>query len=156
MSERPPMTTGDRNARAAFPFSNFEPVRGLAFDGALYPTSEHLFQALKTDDLDWRERVRTAKTPASAKRLGRLVPLREYWDDVKQTVMLTVLRRKFRLEPFKSRLLAWEGPVVETTTWHDTYWGVCACVRHGGRGKNHLGRLLEALRSDLLAETAVE
>ena len=144
-------TTG---ARAAFPFSNFEPVDGLELDGTPYPTAEHLFQALKTDDLAWRERVRTARTPATAKRLGRQVPLREYWDEVKLTVMMTVLRRKFRLEPFKSRLLAWDGPIVEYTTWHDTYWGTCVCARHGGRGENHLGRLLEDLRAELLSEQA--
>ena len=142
-------TTG---ARAAFPFSNFEPVDGLELDGTPYPTAEHLFQALKTDDLESRERVRTARTPAAAKRLGRRVPLREYWDDVKLTVMMTVLRRKFRLEKFRSRLLAWDGPIVETTTWHDTYWGICVCARHGGTGENHLGRLLAELRADLLAE----
>ena len=138
-------------ARVRFAFSNFEPVDGLEL-GTPYPTAEHLFQALKTDDLAWRERVRTARTPVMAKRLGRQVPLREYWDDVKLTVMMTVLRRKFRLEPFKSRLLAWEGPIVECTTWHDQYWGVCVCPRHGGRGENHLGRLLEELRAELLSE----
>lgn len=149
---KPPTSEWTTGRRAAFPFSNFEPVAGLTWDGVEYPTAEHLFQALKTDDLEWRERVRTARTPATAKRLGRRVPLREYWDDVKLTVMLTVLRRKFHLEPFKSRLLAWDGPIVEFTTWHDTYWGTCVCARHGGRGENHLGRLLEDLRAELLSE----
>jgi ribA/ribD-fused uncharacterized protein len=140
--------------RPEFPFSNFESVEGLELDGVTYPTAEHLFQALKTDDLEWRERVRTARTPAGAKRLGRQVPLREFWDDLKLTVMMTVLRRKFRLEPFRSRLLGWEGPIVEFTTWHDRYWGVCICARHGGRGKNQLGRLLEELRTELQGEQA--
>ena len=64
--------------------------------------------------------------------------------------MRTVLRRKFRLEPFRTRLLSWEGPIVEETTWHDRYWGICVCPKHGGSGENRLGRLLEEVRGELL------
>lgn len=141
--------TTDR--RAAWPLSNFERVVGLELDGVEYQTAEHLFQALKTDDLAWRERIRTATSPVTAKRLGRKVPLRDYWDEIKLTVMKTVLRRKFRLDPFRSRLLTWEGPIVERTTWHDRYWGVCVCPKHMGEGENHLGQLLEEVRAELLA-----
>lgn len=153
-SRYPPIVAVSRPKSGRFPFSNFEPVDGLELDGVPYPTAEHLFQALKTDDPSWRERIRTAAGPGRAKRLGRLVPLREYWDELRDVAMRTVLRREFALKPFRSRLLAWEGPIVERTTRHDTYWGTCSCPRHGGRGENRFGQLLEELRAELLAAEA--
>jgi ribA/ribD-fused uncharacterized protein len=145
-------TTG---AHAAFPFTNFEPIPGGLRYGAgdlTFQTLEHAFQAMKTTDPAERERVRDAATPAQAKRLGRKVTLRPDWERIKGPIMKTLLRAKFAREPFRSRLLGWDQPLVEYTTWHDTYWGVCTCARHGGRGENHLGRLLAEVRSELLAE----
>ena len=110
---------------------------------------------MKTTDLAERQRVRDAATPAQAKRLGRKVALRTDWEQIKNKVMKTLLRSKFSQEPFRSRLLDWDGPIVEYTTWHDRYWGVCVCARHGGQGENHLGHLLTEVRSELLAETGL-
>lgn len=39
-----------------------------------YPTVEHAFQAAKTFDKDWRDRIRIAASPAAAKALGRKCP----------------------------------------------------------------------------------
>lgn len=137
-----------------FAFSNFEVVpEGLTLGGKSYATSEHLYQALKTTDPEARERVRLAPTPAAAKRLGRKVPLREGWDEyLSRRMMLVVLAAKFRQEPFRSRLLASEGELVEWNTWHDTRWGRCTCPRHKGRGENVLGHLLMELRDAIRKE----
>jgi ribA/ribD-fused uncharacterized protein len=140
--------------RERWPFSNFEDVPGGLFgfdadDPNRYRTLEHAYQAAKTTDQGWRDRIAAARTPGAAKRLGRQVPLRPRWDMVKLTVMQVLLRLKWSREPFRSRLLGTAGPLVEMTTWHDTFWGTCTCPRHNGRGSNHLGRLLGETRTAL-------
>src|SRR5680860_618729 len=47
----------------------------ILFDGKYWPTSEHIYQALKfkcetDDEKKWRELIRTANTPTIAKYLG--------------------------------------------------------------------------------------
>ena len=74
--------------------SNFY-AHPVGIDGDTYPTNEHAFQALKTDDPAERLKVREAKTPTSAKSLGKRVTLREDWDTVRFEVMERVVRAKF-------------------------------------------------------------
>ena len=63
--------------RAEFAFlSNFHPSPIILDDGETYPTAEHAFQALKTDDPEERRKVREAPTPAAAKSRGKKVTLR--------------------------------------------------------------------------------
>lgn len=134
-----------------FPFSNFEAVPGgLAFEGIVYPTAEHAYQAAKTTDMTERRRIASLPTPGQAKRAGRLIPLD--WDDRKAGVMAQILAIKFSREPFRSRLMAHTGDIVEWNTWHDGYWGVCTCGRASCRrsGANVLGLLLMAIRRTLL------
>jgi predicted NAD-dependent protein-ADP-ribosyltransferase YbiA (DUF1768 family) len=74
--------------------SNFYPV-AVSFEGDVYPTVERAFQAAKTLDPAERAQVRGAKTPGSAKTLGRKVKLRLDWETVKVGIMLDLLRIKF-------------------------------------------------------------
>lgn len=124
-----------------FFLSNFYPSAVL-FDGAVYPTSEHAYQAAKTLDLAERERVRLCATAGQAKRLGRKLTVRADWHDIRVRVMARVLAAKFS-DPALMRLLRRTGlePIVETNTWGDTFWGVC-----DGVGENWLGRLLMQIR----------
>ncbi len=50
--------------------SNFYPC-SIEVDEDVFPTNEHAFQAFKTDDPAERQKIRDAKTPASAKSLGK-------------------------------------------------------------------------------------
>ena len=43
----------------------------IVIDGLEYRTVEHAFQAAKTDDPEWKENIRNARTPGESKRLGR-------------------------------------------------------------------------------------
>ncbi len=62
--------------------------------------------------------------------------------------MARLLRAKFSDPRLAAALVATgTAELVEVNTWDDGYWGVCA-----GQGNNHLGRLLMALRAELLAE----
>lgn len=127
--------------------SNFWPV-AIRFEGQTYPTVEHAFQAAKTDDEEERARIRGARDPGKAKRLGRAVRLRRDWEKVKLGIMESLLREKFTAHPDLRELLLATGErrLVEGNTWGDAFWGVCR-----GRGKNHLGKLLMRVRDDLRA-----
>lgn len=125
--------------------SNFYPAP-VMFEGKMYPSSEHAYQAVKTVNEKMRESIRKAPTADQAKRMGRIVELRPNWDNMKIEVMRTILLDKFtRHDDLKIQLLETGTEVlVEGNTWNDTFWGVCQ-----GRGKNHLGKLLMAIRRDL-------
>ena len=126
--------------------SNFYPCL-IEFEGNVYISVEHAFQAAKTLDEDWRESIFWARTPSDAKRIGRKVPLREDWEEIKLSVMENLLRQKFNIFDFKSALLATgDEELIEGNWWGDTFWGVC-----NGQGENHLGKLLMKIRSEIRA-----
>lgn len=117
----------------------------------IYPTVEHYFQAMKTENPRERERIRLAPTPGKAKRLGRNVNLRADWEEVKQSVMKYALIKKFNNNPeLKSLLLeTGDAELVEGNDWHDNYWGNCSCAKCANiPGANHLGKLLMEIRED--------
>jgi len=139
-----------------FLFSNFQ-ESVVYLDGQTCPTVEHAFQAAKTLDPDERKRVIEAKTPASARGLGRKVTLRRDWEKAKNGIMLDLLRQKFAPGTERAReLMACEEPIIEYNTWHDTYWGVCTCARHNGKGSNNLGFLLKIVRQELINRSQIE
>lgn len=108
-------------------------------------TVEHHFQAAKTDDPVWVQKILTAPTPGAAKKLGRKAPMRSTWDDEKITVMRTLLRLKFSDPQLATRLLATgDAQLIEGNWWGDRFWGVS-----GGTGQNHLGRLLMQVREEV-------
>ncbi len=121
--------------------SNFWPVE-VQLDGEVYPTVEHAYQAAKTLDKIGRDMIRHAVRPRYAKRLGRVVPLRDGWEDIKLEVMRTLVWQKFENPELREKLLATGGqPLIEGNTWGDTFWGVC-----NGVGENHLGLILMNIR----------
>lgn len=116
-----------------------------------YPTSEHAFQAAKTLDKQLKERISKEVTPGDAKRAGGrkgYITLRDDWEQVKDAIMLDILRQKFSSNPLKQRLLeTGSNELVEGNTWNDDYWGVCTY-----NGKNMLGKLLMQVRAELQAQ----
>lgn len=128
--------------------SNFF-VSQVGFEGMTFPTSEHAFQAAKTEDREERMTVRRQATPGKAKRAGRKVCLRPGWDAMRLGVMETILIDKFfRSKDLKARLLATgDAELVEGNRWHDNFWGVCTCTKCKDKeGLNHLGQLLMKVR----------
>lgn len=134
--------------------SNFSGY-ATSLDGVSYKTVEHAYQAAKTLNLAWREEIRIQGTPGAAKRMGRLVPLRGGWDQIKVDVMQNLLWEKFAEDSVVASLLLKTHPsiLIEGNTWHDRFWGVCSCARCEGVGQNHLGRLLMKQRDMLKART---
>lgn len=149
MSDDTPITsfTGDY----AF-LSNFYP-HAVQINGDIYPTSEHAFQALKTDDHAEREKVRFAKTPAAAKVLGKRVTPRVGWDRERFEVMERVVRAKFADPELADKLLATgERELIEGNTWRDTTWG-CVKGKDGHwKGRNELGKILTKVLNEVATE----
>lgn len=129
--------------------SNFYPCE-LFYDGQMYETTEAAFQAAKSLEPQERLAIAYAETPGKAKRLGRRVTLRPDWEEVKVNVMLDILRLKFTKGSEMARRLDDTGNaiLVEGTTWHDQFWGVCKCDEHKGVGCNMLGQLLMKVREE--------
>jgi len=119
----------------------------ICFEGQTYPSVEHAFQAAKTYDLREREIIKKARTPGEAKRLGRKVHLRPFWEErVRVRIMRELLSIKFQDPVYAKMLKATDNAeLIEGNIWGDTYWGVC-----NGKGENHLGKLLMEIRSRLL------
>ena len=104
----------------------------MIIDNVVYTTNEHFFQAMKSLNPKERQAIALAPTPGKAKRLGRKVSLRKDWEDIKEEVMLTGLRRKFSNPELRKKLLATGNEeLIEGTTWHDNYWGICDCEACG-------------------------
>lgn len=124
----------------------------VTYDGEIYPTVEHAFQAAKFDDLSYRETIRNAGTPGQSKRFGRTrdYPLREGWDSgLAVRVMGELVLDKFVSNPeLGKRLLATgDAILVETNDWGDDIWGDSTTTDKPGR--NQLGIILMNVRSAL-------
>ena len=128
--------------------SNFYPAP-IIFEGAVYGTVEHAFQAAKTLDPGERRTVREIDSGYGARRVGRssAVSLRADWERVKVGYMEALLRAKFIRHPSLGKLLRETGDkrLEEGNTWGDHFWGVC-----DGKGSNVLGLLLMEIRRDLI------
>ena len=130
-----------------FEFSNFS-NHPIVIDGLVYPTNEHYFQSSKFINKEYAERIRLAKTPADAKRLGtsRKYKIHPDWDTRRIDVMRTAIRAKFtQHEDLKQLLLSTGNSILVEDSPHDYFWG-CGKLK---TGKNMLGKLLMELREEL-------
>lgn len=119
----------------------------ICYDGIVYETAEHAYQAQKTNDKIWKERIRSAPTPAAARRTGKFVIIKPEWGNIKLDVMEQILKIKFGFgnSNLRKMLLATgTKELIEGNTWNDTFWGVC-----DGKGENHLGIILMKIRAEL-------
>jgi len=66
--------------------SNFAPI-AVRYQGIMYPTAEHAYQAAKTTDPRELADILHCAKPADAKRLGQKVTLRPDWEEIKVGVM---------------------------------------------------------------------
>lgn len=124
--------------------SNFYPV-DVEFDGEVYPSVEHAYQAAKTYDISARELIRNAISPGRAKQLGEAVEIHSEWDKTKISIMNELLVKKFQDPKLRIMLMNTEGSdLLEGNYWGDTFWGVC-----NGVGKNHLGQILMSIRNGI-------
>jgi len=124
---------------------------GFELDGAEWPSVEHYYQAMKYEDADYREQIRSAAHPADATKLGKSKKhgRRKDWDRVKETFMTrgTYIKCRTHPEVTEALLATGELPIVETSQY-DYYWG---CGRDM-RGDNAYGKVLMNVREQLRKE----
>lgn len=124
--------------------SNFW-ITPVEYEGIVYPSSEHAFQAAKSLNTEERLKIAQLKGPKEAKAAGYKVTLRPDWETTKDAIMFQLLEIKFRDPVLRQKLLdTGDRRLIEGNHWGDFYWGVC-----GGRGQNKLGALLMLLREVL-------
>lgn len=124
--------------------SNFEPCK-VSFNGRMYRTVEHAFQAAKSLDIVEQKLFQFVGDPGEAKKWGRQIKLRPDWETVKESIMKDLLRQKFTQEKFKKLLLeTCNATIIEGNNHKDTYWGV-----YKGTGKNRLGELIMEVRKEI-------
>lgn len=143
--------------------SNFYPTP-IHYDGITYPSAEHAYQAAKCLDdssilntaigawtlaatgLELKFAIAMEPSSGKAKRMGRLLPLRPDWEQVKLDIMLQIVTLKFKDEHLAA-MLKRTAPciLIEGNNWGDTYWGVD--VAKGGL--NMLGKVLMHVRDNL-------
>lgn len=126
--------------------SNFALVT-IEHEGLCYKSTEHAYQASKTDVVSERLLVQTCNSCREARIMGRYLTLRPDWDLVKDDVMFIVNVKKYAYPEYAKLLLSTGNSYLEeTNTWGDRYWGVC-----NGVGHNKLGKILMNIRQELQA-----
>lgn len=127
--------------------SNFWYV-DILYNGTIFPTTEHFFQAMKTTDKSIRLSISKLPYPAQTKKMGRTIDLRPDWDKIKLDVMRYAIHAKFEDQTLRLQLAqTCPHELVEGNYWHDTYWGIAL---NTGQGQNHLGKILMAERDSIL------
>ncbi len=144
--------------------SNFQ-LAPVVYDGDIYPSTEHAFQAAKFDK-DKRNPFTVGPSVGSnigpitfapitcrvAKQLGGKATIdRSVWEAKKIGVMYEVVLAKFLGHPdLRAKLLATEWKkLVELNDWGDRFWGA---EMDGDKevGFNMLGNVLEAVRARMV------
>lgn len=129
--------------------SNFWPAN-VSFEGDKYSSVEHAYQAAKFPR-EQRDDFQDPMCSASAaKAMGRRSGVRPDWETVRLDVMRVLLNQKFdpALNPWLAKDLITTGnaELIEGNWWGDSFWGVCR-----GKGQNHLGKMLMAIRAELVS-----
>lgn len=130
--------------------SNFWPAE-VEYEGDVYASVEHAYQAAKTLDRNGRAMIQRAASPGIAKRLGQNLPIRPDWENVKVGIMSQLVTEKFfNHKELQRKLLATgERDLIEGNYWGDTFWGV-----YRGKGSNYLGKILVAVRAGIRGSRA--
>jgi len=121
--------------------SNFYLVE-VEYNGIVYPSVEHAYQAQKTLNEDIRIRFSKLPDASDAKKESYNISKREDWDKIKVSIMKDLLFLKFSNPELKRMLLATDNAIlIEGNNWGDTFWGIC-----NNSGLNMLGILLMYVR----------
>lgn len=129
-------------------FSNLS-AHAVEFEGKLYPTAEHAYQASKFNDPNAKEMIREAKSPLEAKTIAHS----SYgngevgdWKRTKVAKMESILRAKLaqHKEVEQALINSSDAYIVEDSPVDD-FWG----GGKDGTGENHLGKLWMKLRDEI-------
>lgn len=119
----------------------------VTYRGVTYKTAEHAYHAAKATNQKGHDLIKNAVNAKEAKRLGRKIECRTDWTSKRDTVMLGIIRCKFKdLKLRKLLLQTKDEEIFEGNDWNDLYWGVDVLT---GVGENKLGKILMRVRKEL-------
>jgi predicted NAD-dependent protein-ADP-ribosyltransferase YbiA (DUF1768 family) len=116
--------------------------------GDTYASAVHAYWALATTDGTARAAIRRATTALGVERAVGRAPIRQDWPHLRLTVMHAILRAKFNQHPELADVLVATGDARIDYSISSAYWS------GGTKGRNWLGRLLELVRSEIVAQRA--
>ena len=128
-------------------YSRFE----FELDGVEWPSVEHYYQAMKFEEGELREQIRSADHPEKAAKLAKANKklVRKDWSQVRQVMMTRAIYTKCRTyQEIADLLLSTGDKHIIEATMYDYYWG----VGRDGRGNNVFGKVLMAVRNKLMQE----
>ncbi|KAF8188841.1 hypothetical protein K438DRAFT_1593929 [Mycena galopus ATCC 62051] len=131
-------------------FTNWDRAHTVIYNGKEYPTSEHLFQALKFMDNrpDIAESIRTiSKSPTEAQKysLARTAHQHPDWDRMATAKMEITMWHKFSQHADLKQLLLATGDAELVNYTTNDFWG----VGEDEQGRNEGGKALERVRDGL-------
>jgi ribA/ribD-fused uncharacterized protein len=112
------------------------------FDGEIWPTVEHYFQASKTSNALEREWIRNFKSPGAARRAGKQLVPSSKWNSVCEQIMYLGLIAKFSNSELGLKLFQTGHARLIAHAPGDYYWG----VGRDGSGENRLGVIMTRVR----------
>lgn len=117
-----------------------------------YPTLAHAFEACKTFSIEQRHKIARESSAGNAKRASGkngYVTIRDDWENVQDSIMLELLRIKYRANAeYRQRLKeTYPAKLIDAGLWADPHWGVTS-----QGGKNRLGVLSMRVRDEILRE----
>lgn len=115
--------------------------------GRTYASVAQAYWALCAMDPEAHDRIAAAPDPYAARRLAAETPVRDGWDIARLAVMANLLRAKFAQHPELAELLLSTGDGMVDYFAGPAYWS--------SESANWLGRLLEVVRAELVAESVL-
>lgn len=142
--------------------SNFYPCV-ITHDGIRYPSVEHYYIALKTNNKivkfnnkeyklkDFRLMVSNLDNPGLAKKVGKEIIARKDWDEYRMLVLKDGITEKFKDPVLRKKLIdTGSQELVEGNWWHDNNFGSCFCDKcKDKKGKNKLGKIIMKVRDEI-------
>jgi ribA/ribD-fused uncharacterized protein len=160
----PQMPIAFNKTRSPFGWLGNMSRHAIRHAGRVWPTAEHLFQALRFEDEAVREAVRAEPNPFRAKLLAKAESVRMAVSPCSEndvSNMQLVLRLKMEQHPELQERLLQTGheEIIEDCTGrvrgNALFWG--AARKDGSwAGENRLGRLWMKLREELVAASRAE
>jgi len=135
--------------REFYPFSNFSSFQ-VKWQGRLWPTSEHAYQAAKFFETDKElvQKIFEAKSAHVAAEIGRDYREKQQpdWDEVKIGIMEDICKHKLIQHPYvKRKLLQTGDALLAEDSPKDSFWG----WGPNHKGRNELGKVWMRLRASI-------
>lgn len=133
--------------REFYPFSNFSSF-ALEWEGTLYMTSEHAYQAQKFSDSEIIERIKNARSAYDVFKIARehQNKVRHNWLDIRVSVMEKIIRAKVAQHPYvKQKLIESGNREIVEDSWKDDFWGWGS----NKDGQNQLGKIWMKIREEI-------